>query len=200
MDKNAAAYTEKLQALHQLYQETFKQAKQRSFVTQHAAFNYLALEYGLNQVSIAGLSSSEEPSAARIAELKHFVKEHGINYIYFEENAKDSIARTLANEAGVSLEVLNPLEGLTNEQIENGENYLSIMEANLEALKNDRDRKPARRYFDPKRKERLQRLFWRRGCTRSLSFRLGRNLANSRYVCRRWDFDPVLNIKKIESG
>ena len=46
------AYTEKLQALHQLYQETFKQAKQRSFVTQHAAFNYLALEYGLNQVSI----------------------------------------------------------------------------------------------------------------------------------------------------
>ncbi len=135
MDKNAAAYTEKLQSLHQLYQETFKQAKQRSFVTQHAAFNYLALEYGLNQVSIAGLSSSEEPSAARIAELKHFVKEHGINYIYFEENAKDSIARTLANEAGVSLEVLNPLEGLTNEQIENGENYLSIMEANLEALK-----------------------------------------------------------------
>ena len=83
--KNAAAYTEKLQALHQLYQETFKQAKQRSFVTQHAAFNYLALEYGLNQVSIAGLYSSEEPSAARIAELKHFVKEHGINYIYFEE-------------------------------------------------------------------------------------------------------------------
>lgn len=94
----------------------------------------------------------------RIAELKHFVKEHGINYIYFEENAKDSIARTLANEAGVSLEVLNPLEGLTNEQIENGENYLSIMEANLEALKNDRDRKPARRYLTPK-KERLQRLF-----------------------------------------
>ena len=115
--KNAAAYTEKLQALHQLYQETF--------VTQHAAFNYLALEYALNQVSIAGLSSSEEPSAARIAELKHFVKEHGINYIYFEENAKDSIARTLANEAGVSLEVLNPLEGLTNEQIENGEDTLT---------------------------------------------------------------------------
>ena len=27
------------------------------------------------------------------------------------------------------------MEGLTNEQIENGENYLSIMEANLEALK-----------------------------------------------------------------
>ena len=34
------------------------------------------------------ICSSEEPSAARIAELKHFVKEHGINYIYFEENGR----------------------------------------------------------------------------------------------------------------
>lgn len=133
--RNAAAYLEKLQALHQKYQDTFSKAKQTSFVTQHAAFNYLALEYGLNQVSIAGLSSSEEPSAARIAELKTFVKEHGIQYIYFEENAKDSIAKTLADEANVSMAVLNPLEGLTKEQMANGENYLSIMEANLESLK-----------------------------------------------------------------
>ncbi len=27
-------------------------------------------------------------------------------------------------------------------------------------------------------------------------FRLGRNLANSRYVCRRWDFDPVFEYKE----
>ncbi|EOH92077.1 zinc ABC transporter substrate-binding protein AdcA [Enterococcus villorum] len=132
--KNTEKYLEKLQTLHQNYQDTLKQAKQKTFVTQHAAFNYLALEYGLNQVAIAGLSTSEEPSAARIAELKQFVQEHGIKYIYFEENAKDSIAKTLANEAGVSLAVLNPLEGLTKEQLANGENYLSIMQANLKSL------------------------------------------------------------------
>jgi len=137
--ENAASYLEELEALHNTFKETLGQTKQKSFVTQHAAFNYLALEYGLNQVPIAGLSSSEEPSAARIAELKEFVEDHGIEYIYFEENAKDSIARTLATEAGVSLAVLNPLEGLTKEQMDNGETYISIMEANLKALQKTTD-------------------------------------------------------------
>ena len=92
------------------------------------------LEYGLTQVPIAGLSPNEEPSAACIAELKHFVEDTGIKTIYFEENAKDSIAKTLATEAGVDLSVLNPLEGLTQEQMDRGEDYISIMEQNRDAL------------------------------------------------------------------
>lgn len=138
-DENAAAYLEDLQALHESYQAAFSDPAQSHFVTQHAAFGYLALEYGLTQVPIAGLSPSEEPSAARIAELKEFVTETGIKTIYFEENAKDSIARTLASEAGVELAVLNPLEGLTQEQMDNGENYISIMEQNRDALKKTTD-------------------------------------------------------------
>uniref|UniRef100_UPI00289FA1DD metal-binding protein ZinT n=1 Tax=Enterococcus sp. TaxID=35783 RepID=UPI00289FA1DD len=55
------------------------------------------------------------------------------------ENAKDSIARTLASEAGVELAVLNPLEGLTQEQMDNGENYISIMEQNRDALRKTTD-------------------------------------------------------------
>lgn len=133
-ERNAAAYLEKLQSLDDSYQSAFKNAKQTHFVTQHAAFGYLALEYGLTQVPIAGLSPNEEPSAARIAELKHFVEDTGIKTIYFEENAKDSIAKTLATEAGVDLSVLNPLEGLTQEQMDRGEDYISIMEQNRDAL------------------------------------------------------------------
>lgn len=45
----------KLQALDKAYTEGLSQAKQKSFVTQHAAFNYLALDYGLKQVAISGL-------------------------------------------------------------------------------------------------------------------------------------------------
>ena len=43
-------------------------------ITQHAAFSYLAKEYGLKQVAIAGLSPEEEPSAAKLADLKTFAK------------------------------------------------------------------------------------------------------------------------------
>ncbi|MCB5951447.1 ZinT/AdcA family metal-binding protein [Enterococcus sp. BWT-B8] len=132
--ENTEAYLKRLTDLDHSYKDTLGAASQKSFVTQHAAFGYLAVEYGLTQVPISGLSPSEEPSATRLAELKDFVTENDIQYIYFEANATDSIARTLAEEAGVELLVLNPLEGLTNEQIENGEDYISVMADNLEAL------------------------------------------------------------------
>ena len=138
-EKNAAAYIEKLQALDKAYTEGLSQAKQKSFVTQHAAFNYLALDYGLKQVAISGLSPDAEPSAARLAELTEYVKKNRIAYIYFEENASQALANTLSKEAGVKTDVLNPLESLTEEDTKAGENYISIMEKNLKALKQTTD-------------------------------------------------------------
>lgn len=133
--KNTEDYLEKLHALDQAYQTTLKSSGEpKSFVTQHAAFGYLALEYGLNQVPIAGLTPEEEPSPARLAKLKKYVKENNIEYIYFESNTQDGIAQTLAKEAGVELLVLNTLESLTTKEIESGKDYVSIMTDNLEAL------------------------------------------------------------------
>ena len=92
-EKNAAAYIEKLKALDKAYTEGFSSAKQKSFVTQHAAFRYLALDYGLNQVSISGLSPDAEPSASRLAELTEYIKKNKISYIYFEENASQATSQ-----------------------------------------------------------------------------------------------------------
>lgn len=133
--KNADAYIKKLEALGQKYSEELKNATNRTFVTQHAAFAYLANQYNLEQVAISGVSPDQEPTPSRLAELKEFVKKNNIKVIYFEENASSKVAETLSNETGVKLEVLNPLESLTNEQIKAGENYISVMEKNLEALK-----------------------------------------------------------------
>jgi len=138
-EKNAAAYIEKLQALDKAYTDGLSQAKQKSFVTQHAAFNYLALDYGLKQVSISGLSPDAEPSAARLAELTEYIKKNKISYIYFEENASQALANTLSKETGVKLDVLNPLESLTEEATKAGEDYISVMEKNLKALKQTTD-------------------------------------------------------------
>lgn len=134
-EKNAATYTDKLKEVDQKYRDVLSAAKQKSFVTQHTAFAYLALDYGLNQVSITGVSADKEPTAQRMAELTKYIKDQGIQYIYFEENASASISETLAKEAGVKTAVLNPLESLTKEKTDAGETYLSTLEANLEALK-----------------------------------------------------------------
>ena len=133
--ENAAAYIEKLNQLDQTYTEALSQAKQKSFVTQHAAFGYLALDYGLEQIPITGVSAETEPSAKRLASLAKYVKKYDIKYIYFEENASSKVAKTLADEAGVTTQVLNPLENLSKKQIKAGEDYFSIMGANLKALR-----------------------------------------------------------------
>ena len=138
-EQNAAAYIEKLQALDKSYTEGLSSAKQKSFVTQHAAFRYLALDYGLNQVSISGLSPDAEPSASRLAELTEYIKKNKISFIYFEENASQALANTLSKETGVKLDVLNPLESLTEEDMKAGENYISVMEKNLKSLKQTTD-------------------------------------------------------------
>ena len=131
---NAQAYLEKLTELDKEYSSALKDAKQKNFVTQHTAFRYLATDYGLNQVGIAGISPEAEPSPARLAELTKYIKENEIRYIYFEENASEKIAKTLATETGVVLEVLNPLESLTKEEMDKGDNYISVMKENLQAL------------------------------------------------------------------
>ena len=134
LSQNTENYLKELKELDQQYKESFKTVKQPNLVTQHAAFGYLATEYGLNQVPIAGLSPEEEPSPARLAELKKYVKTNDIQYIYFESNANDAIAKTLAKEANVELLILNPLESLSNKEIKEGKDYVSVMEDNLEAL------------------------------------------------------------------
>ncbi|MDT2601066.1 metal ABC transporter substrate-binding protein [Enterococcus hulanensis] len=134
-EKNAASYIDELKTLDEDYQAGFKAAKNKTFVTQHAAFGYLAKQYGLTQEAIAGISPDQEPSPSRLSELKHYVDDHQVKVIYFEENASSKVAETLSKETSVKLKVLNPLESLTEKQIKNGEDYVSVMRENLDALK-----------------------------------------------------------------
>lgn len=131
--KNSAAYLEKLSALDEKFQ-VLQTATQKTFVTQHAAFGYLARQYGLTQEAVSGLTPDEEPTASRLAELKDYVKKNKIEVIYFEESASSKVAETLASEANVKLAVLNPLEGLSKEKIAAGESYITVMEDNLKHL------------------------------------------------------------------
>lgn len=133
-EKNAKTYTAKLEKLDNDFKDGLKGAKNRDFVTQHAAFQYLAKEYDLHQIAIAGLSPDQEPSPKRLAELQKFVKKHDTKIIYFEEVASPKIAQTLADETGAKMEVLSPIEGITAKEQKQGIDYISYMEDNLKAL------------------------------------------------------------------
>lgn len=133
--QNADAYIAKLEALDQDFKAAVADSKRKDFITQHAAFGYLAQEYGLQQVSIAGLSPEQEPSAAQMASVIDFAKEHQVKTIFFETLVSSKVSETIANEVGAKTAVLNPIEGLTEEEIATGMDYIGVMRQNLEALK-----------------------------------------------------------------
>lgn len=132
--KNAENFIKQLDDLNKLYEAGLKNCKFRTFVTNHAAFAYLAKRYNLEMVSIAGVSPDAEPSAKTLADLTNLVKGRGIKYILVETLVSPKIAETLANEVGAQTLVMNPLEGLTDQEIANGRNYVSVMKENLKNL------------------------------------------------------------------
>ncbi|MCF2940321.1 metal ABC transporter substrate-binding protein [Paenibacillus alkaliterrae] len=133
--KNADAFIEKLKTLDESYKSELQDVKRNEFITQHAAFGYLAKEYGLIQVPIAGLSPEQEPSPEQMAEVVEFAKEHDVKIIFFETLVDPKIAQTIADEISAQTAVLNPIEGLTEEEIKDNVDYITIMERNLEGLK-----------------------------------------------------------------
>lgn len=132
--KNAEAYITQLKELDQAYKTGLKDTKRKEFVTQHAAFAYLAKEYGLTQVPIAGLSPEQEPSPDKMADIIQFAKEKQVKTIFFETLVDPKVAQTIAKELGAKTDVLNPLEGLTDEDRKNNQDYIAIMKKNLAAL------------------------------------------------------------------
>lgn len=132
---NADQYVAQLEGLDKAFRDGLAKTKRKDFVTQHAAFSYLAKEYGLTQVPIAGLSPEEEPSAKKMAEIVKFAKDNNVKTIFFETLVSSKISDTIAKEAGAKTAVLNPIEGLTDEDKANHLDYIGIMKKNLEALK-----------------------------------------------------------------
>jgi len=133
-ENNSKTYLQELEKLDKAYRTALQNVKKREIITQHAAFGYLARTYHLTQVPIAGLSPDQEPSPAKLGELKKFAKSHNLKVIYYEEVASPKVAKTLANEIGAKIEVLNTLEGLSKKDQEKGLDYITEMEENLKSL------------------------------------------------------------------
>lgn len=133
-EANFKKLADQLDELHNQYKEKLAGTSKKEIVVTHQSFGYLAKEYGLVQKSIMGLTADAEPTSKDMQAILKFIKDNQLKYIFFEELVSDKMARTLANDAGVETLVLNPIEGLTEEQVKQGEDYVSIMQNNLNNL------------------------------------------------------------------
>ncbi len=132
---NAQALKQELDALDEEISEGLAPARKRVFIASHDAFSYFARRYGLEQIAISGMSPDMEPGPAKIAEIVGLAREYEVKYIFFENLVSPKLAQTIAREAGAQTLMLDPIEGLSDAQIGQGENYFTLMRKNLKNLK-----------------------------------------------------------------
>jgi zinc transport system substrate-binding protein len=124
-----------LRALDRELRAGLSHCRRHEIVTSHAAFGYLADRYGLKQVSLTGLSPEAEPSPRDLERLVDDVRRSGAMVVFTETLVSPRLAQTIAREAGAATAVLDPVEGLTEDEADAGEDYLSRMRWNLATLR-----------------------------------------------------------------
>ena len=134
-EENYAKLAEQFDKLDTFIKNIVSQASRKELIVSHAAFGYLTHSYGLKQISISGISPSDEPTQKELRDIIEFAKENQIKYIMFETLVSAKIAEMVQNEIGAQALVLNPLEGLTDEQMAKGKDYFSVMKENAENIK-----------------------------------------------------------------
>jgi zinc transport system substrate-binding protein len=131
--RHARELRDDLETLDDDYETGLASCASRVLVTSHESFGYLARRYDFEQIGVEGLVPDQEPSPAQISKVARFVREHGVSTIYHETLVSPRIAETLAAETGARVAVLDPLEGLTQDSP--GDDYLTVMRANLQTLR-----------------------------------------------------------------
>jgi len=115
------------------YEQGLADCERRTIVTSHDAFGYLARRYDLEQIPIAGIDPHAEPAPSDQAEIADLVRDDGITTVFTETLVSDDVAQSIADETGVTVATLDPIEGLDDDTSD--ETYLDLMRDNLEVLR-----------------------------------------------------------------
>ena len=137
---NAAAYQEKLSNLDTEYQNTVDSAKQNTLLfADRFAFRYLVDDYGLNYyAAFSGCSAESEASFKTVTFLAEKLDELGLKTVLTIEKSDDRIAQTVIENTETKdqkILELNSMQSITSDEIADGVTYLSVMEDNLDVLK-----------------------------------------------------------------
>ena len=139
-EKNAASYKEKLSALDAKYAQAVSEARVKTLLFgDRFPFRYLVDDYGLTYyAAFVGCSAETEASFETIAFLAKKVDELSLTKVMTIERPKHKIAQTIIENTSSKdqkILALDSMQSVTSKDVKNGITYLSIMENNLEVLK-----------------------------------------------------------------
>ncbi len=136
-EENAEAYVAQLKELDQEFQDVVDHSKRKLMIFgDRFPFRYFAEAYGLDYyAAFSGCASDTEPSAATMAFLINKVQDENIKTVLKMELSNENIAKAIAEATNADVKEFYSCHNLTAEQFADGETYLSLMEKNVETLR-----------------------------------------------------------------
>ena len=137
---NLSEYKFKLDVLDTSYQTTVEECSNDTILFgDRFPYIYLMKDYGIEYyAAFVGCSSDTEASFETVAFLAEKVDELGISVVLIEKGSSQDLAKTIIDSTVTkdqSIMEMNSIQSVTKEQLDAGETYISIMEDNLEVLK-----------------------------------------------------------------
>lgn len=133
-ESNFKSLKEDLVELDDEYKLMGSSADNKSFLVSHASFGYISDTYGLEQLSLSGMNPQSEPSQKQLSNLVDYIKGKDLSYILYEQNVSSKLSEIIGDELGLEPLMLHNLSVLTLDDESNGEDYFSLMRANLKVF------------------------------------------------------------------
>ncbi|WJE15013.1 ZinT/AdcA family metal-binding protein [Halobacillus sp. ACCC02827] len=123
-----------LESLDEEFRTQIDSLPENKIIVSHAAYGYWEDLYGIKQIAVSGLSPTNEPSQKDLQGIVETAEKYGLNYVLFEQNITPKVADVVREEIDAETLRIHNLATLTEEDIDNGEDYFSLMEKNLDVL------------------------------------------------------------------
>ncbi|MBT2686295.1 zinc ABC transporter substrate-binding protein [Bacillus sp. ISL-37] len=133
-EQNYTELTAQLKDLDKEFSKVIGSAKRKEILVSHSAFSYWEERYGIQQISISGQSTTNEPSQKELQKLITHAKDEKIKYVLNEQNFNSKLAKMVQEEIGAKSLTLHNLSVLTDDDLKNNETYFTLMDKNIATL------------------------------------------------------------------
>nr|WP_072537839.1 zinc ABC transporter substrate-binding protein [Anaerococcus mediterraneensis] len=116
------------------YKEKFDKVTNKKFIVPHQAFGYVARDFGLEQIPLSSLTSTDEPDAKAMKDVTDLAKAKKIKTVFFEKGGSDKAAKTIADEIGAEVAPLSTMEFASKEDLDKNVTLQEIIKENLENI------------------------------------------------------------------
>lgn len=134
---NSEKYIEKLKALDSGFRDAVKNGKRDTVVfSGRFAFRNFTERYSLKFVSaLDACADNSEPGARTVAKIVDTVRDEKIPVIFYEELTEPRTAEIICGETGCAMRLFHSCHNVSRDEFEAGVGYLSLMNGNLENLR-----------------------------------------------------------------